>query len=127
VTSNSALVITAATKHFQRIPYLRESEANRMIDRAYIVKTLRQSMPLLHSRGVRSVGLFGSYARNEQTAASDVDLLVDFERGSENFDNLMAVCDLLESLFAGHRIEVVTKSGLSQHIGPRILQEVVYV
>lgn len=98
-----------------------------MIDRNYIVETLQQSMSLLQSHGVRSVGLFGSYARGEQTAASDVDLLVDFERDRENFDNLMAVCDLLESLFAGHRIEVVTKGGLSRHIGPRILKEVVYV
>lgn len=98
-----------------------------MIDRDYIVQTLQRNMPLLQSHGVRSVGLFGSYARGEQTAASDVDLLVDFERKQENFDNLMAVCDLLESLFVGHRIEVVTKGGLSRHIGPRILKEVVYV
>jgi predicted nucleotidyltransferase len=98
-----------------------------MIDRDYIVQTLQRNMTLLQTLGVRSVGLFGSYARGEQTAASDVDLLVDFERDRENFDNLMAVCDLLESFFAGHRIEVVTKGGLSQHIGPRILQEVEYV
>lgn len=98
-----------------------------MIDRHHIVQTLQRNMLLLQSHGVRSVGLFGSYARGEQTAASDVDLLVDFERNHENFDNLMSVCDLLESLFAGHRIEVVTKGGLSRHIGPRILKEVVYV
>jgi predicted nucleotidyltransferase len=49
--------------------------------------------------GIRNVGLFGSYGRNEQSVESDIDLLVDFEPEKENFDNLMAVYDLLEKIF----------------------------
>ena len=58
---------------------------------------------------------------------SDVDILVDFEPEQETFDNLMAIYDLLEKSFNNIKIDVVTKNGLSPHIGPKILSEVLYV
>ena len=92
-----------------------------------ILKTIESKKSEIHALGIKSVGLFGSYVRNESTGSSDIDLLVDFEANQENFDNFMAVCDLFEKLFKHHRIEVVTKSGLSPYIGPNILREVEYV
>lgn len=77
--------------------------------------------------GIRNVGLFGSYLRNEQSSESDIDLLIDFEPEKENFDNYMAAYDLLEALFKNEKIEIVTKNGLSPYIGPKILNEVFYV
>lgn len=77
--------------------------------------------------GIRNVGLFGSYVRNEQSPDSDIDLLVDFEPEEENFDNFMAVYDFFEQLFSNEKVEVVTKNGLSPHIGPMILRDVRYV
>jgi predicted nucleotidyltransferase len=71
--------------------------------------------------------LFGSYARNEQVLNSDIDVLVDFNPDDENFDNLMAVYDIIEELFHGEKIEVVTLNGLSPYIEPSILNEVQYV
>jgi predicted nucleotidyltransferase len=41
----------------------------------------------LSKYGVSNIGLFGSYLRNEQSANSDIDLLIDFEPEKENFDN----------------------------------------
>lgn len=77
--------------------------------------------------GVRNIGLFGSYLRNEQSDKSDIDLLIDFDPEKENFDNYMAVYDLVENIFNGERIEIVTKNGLSKYIGPKILNDVMYV
>jgi predicted nucleotidyltransferase len=77
--------------------------------------------------GIQNIGLFGSYLRNEQSEKSDIDLLIDFEPGKENFDNYMAVYDIFESIFKNEKIEVVTKNGLSTYIGPKILSEVLYV
>jgi hypothetical protein len=53
--------------------------------------------------------------------------LIDFEPEKENFDNYMAVYDILEKLFNNQRVEIVTKNGLSPYIGPKILNEVKYV
>ena len=39
----------------------------------------------------------------------------------------MLICDILEHLFEGKKIDVVTVNGLSRHLGPEILKEVQYV
>ena len=98
-----------------------------MISKETILETLSAHKPQLSGFGVSALGLFGSYARNEQTADSDIDLFIDFEPGKEGFDNYMAVCALLEQIFQQERVEIVTKNGLSKYIGPAILKEVVYV
>lgn len=92
-----------------------------------ILKTLNSNKLNLSKFGVRNVGLYGSYVRNEQSRESDIDLLIDFEPEKETFDNFMAVYDLFEKLFENEKVEVVTKNGLSSYIGPKILKEVIYV
>jgi predicted nucleotidyltransferase len=98
-----------------------------MIDKEYIIKKLRSKRNEIASYGIRVIGLFGSYVRNEQTESSDIDILIDFEPEKENFDNFLAVCEILERLFSKMKVEVVTKNGLSPYIGPKILKEVQYV
>ena len=98
-----------------------------MTTQEHILKTLKSNKIKLTKFGIRNVGLFGSYRRNEQSSESDIDLLIDFEPEKENFDNLMAVYDLFEKIFKNEKVEVVTKNGLSPHIGPLILKEVQYV
>ena len=92
-----------------------------------ILKTLKSNKLKLSKFGIRNIGLFGSYLYNEQSSESDVDLLIDFEPEKENFDNYMAVYDLLEKILKNEKIEVVTKNGLSPYIGQKILNEVQYV
>ena len=92
-----------------------------------ILKKLKSNKLKLSKFGIRNVGLFGSYIRDEQSNESDIDLLIDFEPEKENFDNYMAVYDLFEKLFINEKVEVVTKNGLSPYIGPKILNEVQYV
>lgn len=98
-----------------------------MTSRNHILSTIKANRNGLERLGVSDVGLFGSYATDRQSESSDIDILIDFRKGEDRFDNLMAVCDLFEDLFKGERVEVVTKNGLSPYIGPRILKEVVYV
>jgi hypothetical protein len=98
-----------------------------MTSKEYILKTLKISKPELSKFGIKNVGLFGSYARNEQSAKSDIDILIDFDPDMENYDNYMAVYDIFESIFKNEKIEIVTKNGLSPYIGPKILNEVMYV
>lgn len=73
--------------------------------------------------GVRTMGLFGSFARNEQNDLSDVDLLVDFETDKETYRNFISLAYYMEELL-GRKVEVITRNGLSPYIGPRILKEV---
>jgi hypothetical protein len=98
-----------------------------MTTRDYILTTIRTHRSEFSKFGIRNIGLFGSYVRNEQSDKSDIDILIDFDPDKENFDNYMAVYDLIEQLFKNKKIEIVTINGLSPYIGPRILNEVMYV
>ncbi|HDR52431.1 MAG TPA: DNA polymerase subunit beta [Mariniphaga anaerophila] len=98
-----------------------------MTNKEYILSTLKSKRVDFSAIGIREVGLFGSYVRDEQTEKSDIDILIDFDPEKETFDNYMAVYELLEKLFKNIRVEVVTKNGLSPYIGPKILNEVQYV
>jgi uncharacterized protein len=75
--------------------------------------------------GVKRWGVFGSFARGQQNARSDVDILVEFEQGKKSFDNFMQLAFFLEEQ-VGRRVELVTPESLSPHIGPHILREVEY-
>jgi uncharacterized protein len=98
-----------------------------MTSKTYILSLLKAKKADLSAKGILAVGLFGSYARGEQTEQSDIDILVDFDPEKETFDNYMAVYEILENLFQNAKVEVVTRNGLSPYIGPKILNEVQYV
>lgn len=98
-----------------------------MTTKENIISTLKSHKSELSKYGISYVGLFGSYSRDEQSDKSDIDLLIDFEPDKESFDNYMAAYDIFENLFKNEKVEIVTKNGLSKHIGPKILKEVVYV
>jgi predicted nucleotidyltransferase len=68
--------------------------------------------------GVRSLALFGSYARGEQTAESDLDLLVTFDRTP----GLLAFVNLQHRLEdrLGLRVDLATRP----MIGPRLQPQV---
>ena len=96
-----------------------------MTTKECILTSLKSNKSKLEQSGVKHVGLFGSYVRDEQT--HDSDFLLDFEPGKKNFDNYLQACNLLENLFKNEKNEIITKNGLSPYIGPAILKEVVYV
>ena len=95
--------------------------------RTYVLHQLSMLKGKLSKYGVSSIGLFGSSVRNENGPDSDIDILVDFTDGKETFDNLMSVCDLLQSTFKSCKLDVVTKKGLSPYIESVILNETRYV
>ncbi len=74
--------------------------------------------------GVLELGVFGSFARNEQRPDSDVDVLVELER--ETFRDYMGLLEFLETLF-GRKVDLVMKDTIKPIIRERILNETVYV
>ncbi|MGB3786410.1 MAG: nucleotidyltransferase family protein [Phormidesmis sp.] len=74
---------------------------------------------------IQEVGIFGSYARQEQTEESDIDVLVEFAEipGLLKFINLENY--LSDNL--GVKVDLVHKKGLKPHVGKRVLAEVVYL
>ena len=91
-----------------------------------IIDILKRYRVRLRNLGVQEIGLFGSFARGQQRADSDVDILVKFDPDQKTFENLIRLSSLLEELL-GRPVEVVTTEALSPYIGPHILREVEYV
>jgi uncharacterized protein len=73
--------------------------------------------------GARNVRLFGSAARGESDALSDVDILVDLEPGRSLLDLGGLLMDLQELLDC--RVDVVTEKGLRPRLRERVLHEAV--
>jgi hypothetical protein len=90
--------------------------------RADVLERIREAEAEIRDLGVRRLALFGSFARSEARADSDVDLLVEFAPGQKSFDRFTRLYDLLEERLA-RRVELVTMEALSPYIGPHILAE----
>ena len=100
--------------------------ANDDLTKRKIISSIEKSRVRLASLGVKSIGLFGSFVREQASRESDVDLLVEFDSGKKTYDNFIDTCFLLEELL-GRRVELVTTDSLSPYIKPYILKEVEYV
>ncbi len=96
------------------------------MQREEVIRKLNQKRADLRERySVKSLALFGSVARDEATPASDVDLLVEFNRPVGLF-GLFALQDYLEGLL-GCPVDLGTTDSLKPRIRARVLQEMVHV
>ncbi len=82
---------------------------------------------VLEATGVTALYVFGSLARGEASAASDVDVIVDYDPASQ-FD-LIDLADVRQRLAArlGAKVDVVTRKGLHRRIRTEVLREAVRV
>ncbi|MBR8827290.1 MAG: nucleotidyltransferase family protein [Gomphosphaeria aponina SAG 52.96 = DSM 107014] len=77
----------------------------------------------LQSMGVKSLELFGSVARNEANADSDVDFLVEFDRpvGFKFFQVQYFLEDLL-----GCPVDLGSRKALKEHLREPVLEDVIH-
>ena len=88
-----------------------------------ILKTLGANETKIKSFGVRSLSLFGSSARGQDSRASDLDFVVEFERKS--FDAYMDLKFFLEDLF-GKPVDLVLADGIKPRLRSVILREAIH-
>jgi uncharacterized protein len=117
--------VFAAGQGFCRIDW--DNQMNKLSDifhREDVISLLRQQM--VQSRfGIQSLSLFGSVARNEATATSDLDFVVDFE-GVVTFDRYMDLKIFLEDLF-NRKIDLAIEGSLKPQIRQRVFEEAILI
>ncbi|MEQ8924584.1 MAG: nucleotidyltransferase family protein [Fulvivirga sp.] len=74
---------------------------------------------------ISKIGVFGSYARNNERADSDLDILVQFDQRISLFELIDLELQLSEAL--GIKVDLVTENSLSKHIKPFIESELVSI
>jgi len=93
------------------------------LTREHILAKLSEERDNIRGFGVRTLGLFGSVARGENTSASDLDFLVEFDHKS--FDAYMDLKAYLENLF-GCPVDLVLANTLKPRLRDPILNETIH-
>ena len=91
-----------------------------------LIFLLIKNKEIIKAYGVKTLGVFGSFVRNEQKASSDIDLIVEFHPEKKSYKNFIGLIFYLEELF-GRKVELLTPKSMSPYIEPYIMEEVEYV
>lgn len=90
-----------------------------------IKKTITAQKPrFLSNYPIKSIAIFGSFARNEQTDQSDIDIMVEFD-GSIGL-KFIDFANELESLL-GLKVDLVSRKGIKPVYFESIKKDLVYV
>lgn len=104
--------------------YLKGTENVKEIEKIKLsLKKCKVSVQKKYS--VKSIGVFGSYVRNEQKKQSDLDILVEFNK-TPGLIKFMELENELSS-YLNKKVDLVMKSALKPVIGKNILGEVIYL
>jgi predicted nucleotidyltransferase len=96
-----------------------------IMSRKEALRRIKSNSDRIRAFGVKRVALFGSYARDENSSSSDVDILVEFEKGQKTFDNYMDLKFFLESMF-GRKVDLVLKDAIKPALERSIMDGAVY-
>ena len=96
------------------------------LNKEIILKTLEKHREEIRNLGIKKLILFGSYARDEQDKNSDIDFLVEFEKGKYNIDNHLKLLNLLEDVF-NKKIDLVKPHLVREELKDDILGGKQYV
>jgi len=77
---------------------------------------------------VKTIGIFGSYARGEQTEKSDIDIMVEFyENNYPSFSEYLDLIELLEEIL-GLNVDLITKNSIhNPYLKKSIEEDLIYV
>lgn len=89
------------------------------------INILKKSQPILRSKyAVKTIGIFGSFARGDDTAKSDIDILVEFNKPVGFFGFLELEHFLQKQL--KRKVDLTTKKALKPLIKKGVLKDTVY-
>jgi predicted nucleotidyltransferase len=88
-----------------------------------VLSKLAHARPELRREGVARLRLFGSMARDEAAASSDVDLLVEFDNRPIGLFELARLQRRLQALLGVEHVDLITPEGIHPALRQRILSE----
>jgi uncharacterized protein len=96
------------------------------MDKDAIIATLRAHREELKRAGIAHAALFGSHARGEARADSDIDILIEFAPGRRTGVFAYAGMQIkVSDLFAG-KVDVIALNSMREEVLPQVLKDAVY-
>ena len=96
------------------------------MDKSSVLETLRQHEPELQAAGILHLRLFGSVARGESSAQSDVDLMADFDHSKRLTLFDMARLENRLSDLLGGKVDLAPAESMKERVRSRALQAAVH-
>ena len=90
-----------------------------------IMEFIQQNIDDLNKFGVKSIALFGSYAKDQASRNSDIDFLVEFKPDEKTFDNYMDLKFYLEDNL-NKKVDLVIKDSIKEDLKTEILGSAKY-
>ena|ERR1700722_9155833 len=99
-----------------------------MYKREEILNFLRENKEQLLSKySLTKIGIFGSYAREEQTENSDIDFIFEYEEGIKDvFNKNYDLREYLKSTFK-KEVDLCREGSIKPIFKPYILRDAIYV
>lgn len=91
-----------------------------------LIDLINKNRETILSFGINRLGVFGSFARNEQNEKSDVDFLVVYDYKNVNMKKYVGLFDYLEAL-TGRQVDIASPNSLAPHRAKKILPQTEYV
>ena len=92
-----------------------------------ILESLRlHKEELTNKYGLIKIGLFGSYARDEQREESDIDIAIEIQKDKKNIHTFLKIKREIEDLF-GKKVDLGIESSLKPIAKEYINKEIIYV
>ncbi|HOE20991.1 MAG TPA: nucleotidyltransferase domain-containing protein [Spirochaetota bacterium] len=76
--------------------------------------------------GITRIGLFGSFAKNQNTKKSDIDLIIIMSQDKKNIHNFLAFKNELE-LILKRKVDVGFEHTIKKSVKDEILKDIIYV
>jgi len=98
-----------------------------MIETKEILNFLKQNKTYFQNNfNYSKIGLFGSYARNEQTENSDIDIIIVYKPKTENLlDKELEIKQLISQKF-NKKVDICYEKWLKPIFKPLVLKETIY-
>jgi len=99
-----------------------------MIEKQDILNYLSNNKELFYKQySIIKIGIFGSFARNEQTENSDIDIIMEMQRGTDDiFEKRMALKELISKHFS-KPVDVCHERAIKPLFREMILKDAIYV
>lgn len=105
-----------------------------ILDRQEILDYLKEIKPELEAEGITNLGLFGSYARDEATDDSDIDICCIFTKEhKQKYPHLgylsekRKLKEKISARFHNKKIDLISLLGMNEFMLEAVREDVIYV
>ncbi len=98
-----------------------------ILSKEEVITYLKNKKGFFYNRfGVTSIGIFGSFSRDEQTPSSDIDMVIEMERSRKNIHVFLQLKRFLEEDL-GRKVDLGLENTLKKVMRDKLKGQIIHV